>query len=156
MPASYSFTSRWSVPLAAPRVWDEVERMLRPGADGTWWPGVRIEAPAASLAPGEHLLLAVRSPLGYRLRVRLTIDAVDPGRSLAASSDGDLQGTGCMTVEPAGEEASVLVFDWDVATARPWMNATAWLLRPAFERAHSHVMAAGERGLRARLEQTAG
>ncbi|WP_164861688.1 hypothetical protein [Microbacterium sp. CPCC 204701] len=46
---------------------------------------------------------------------------------------------------------TVVVFQRDVETRRAWMNATAWALRPAFERAHARVMDRGEEGLRAAL-----
>jgi len=38
-----------------------------------------------------------------------------------------------------------------VSTERKWMNATAFLLRPAFGWAHARVMAEGESGLRSVL-----
>ncbi|WP_461471655.1 SRPBCC family protein [Microbacterium sp. HJ5] len=153
MPAEYSFVSRWHVPVPAERAWQEIERMLRPGAGPTWWPGVRLIEPPATLAPGERLRLGVRSPLGYRLEIGLTLDEVDIGRSIAASSRGDLRGRGRVTVTADGDAASAVVFDWDVVTERRWMNATAWVLRPAFERAHAHVMRSGERGLRREIER---
>ncbi|MCH6229505.1 hypothetical protein MK786_01980 [Microbacterium sp. CFH 31415] len=166
MPAEYSFVSRWSVPADADRVWRETVRLLTtPSGDGapdltgpgtTWWPGVRFEGAPASLEPGVILFLTVRSPLGYRLRVRLTVDDIEPGRTLATSSAGDLRGRGRLSVEPDGDAASVVVFLWDVVTERRWMNTWAWALRPAFEGAHAHVMRAGERGLREELAGRSG
>lgn len=150
MPAAYSFASRWRLPVPAERVWDELERQLHPGQVSTWWPGLTVPMAPRRLEAGERLVLAVRSPLGYVLHMRLELTDVVPGRTLAATSDGDLRGSGRMTVNPAGDEASV-GFQWDVETRRAWMNATAWLLRPAFERAHAHVMRRGEEGLRAAL-----
>ncbi|MFB8147051.1 hypothetical protein ACFC1W_09920 [Microbacterium sp. NPDC056003] len=120
MPAEYSFVSRWSIPADADRVWRETIRLVRrssgagvadpTGPRTTWWPGVRFEDAPASLEAGSTLRLAVRSPLGYRLRVRLTVDDVGPGRTLAASSAGDLRGRGRLSVEPDGDAASVVVF----------------------------------------------
>ena len=125
--------------------------MLRPGAEASWWPGVAVAESRAVLAPGTSLLLAVRSPLGYRLRVRLTITDIERGRMLAAAGAGDLRGTGRVEIAAAAGEAASVVFHWDVVTERPWMNATAFALRPVFVRAHERVMARGERGLRAAL-----
>ncbi len=150
MPAAYSFATRWRVPVPAERAWDELERQLRPGHVPSWWPGVTVPMAPRRLEAGERMVLAVRSPLGYVLRMRLELTDVVPGRTLAATSDGDLRGSGRVTVEPAGDEASVR-FEWDVETRRAWMNATAWLLRPVFARAHAHVMRRGEEGLRAAL-----
>jgi len=161
MRAEYTFVSHWRVPASAARAWAEIERMIaasdpvtdparreRTDPRPAWWPGVDVVQPATELAPGEQLTIAVRSPLGYRLRVRLMIDDVDPGWALTAQSRGDLRGRGRIVVEPDGDEAAVITFHWDVVTERRWMNATAWLLRPVFERAHGHVMRAGERGIR--------
>ena len=153
MPATYSFVSRWAVPVPAERAWAELERMLLPGADRRWWPQLTLPMPPRRLAPGERAVLAVRSPLGYSLRMRLEITDVDPGRALGAASDGDLRGSGRVMVGSDGDAASVIEFHWDVETRKPWMNATAWALRPVFERAHAHVMRRGERGLRRLLEE---
>lgn len=127
--------------------------MLVPGAHRAWWPGVTVPMAARRVEPGERVVLAVRSPLGYTLRMRLEIVDVEPGRTIAAASDGDLRGSGRVTVEADGDGASI-VFHWDVQTRRAWMNATAFVLRPVFERAHAHVMRRGESGLRAVLTRS--
>nr|BFF11484.1 hypothetical protein GCM10025699_27870 [Microbacterium flavescens] len=139
----------------ADRTWREVERVVtsptavtvattRSGDSGlTWWRGVHVEEAPATLEPGAIVRLAVRSPIGYRLRISLTIVEVAPGRALSATSAGDLRGRGRLRVERDGDAASVVVFHWDVATERRWMNVGARALRPAFERAHAHVMRAG-------------
>ncbi|WP_019179242.1 hypothetical protein [Microbacterium yannicii] len=174
MPAEYSFVSRWRVPASADRTWEELERRLRPssqagGEQAPWWPGLAVDMAPRRLAAGERLVLTVRSPLGYRLRLLLELTLVEPGRRLAARSDGDLRGGGAVTIEAAGVEAgpmrpeapgdapaapgggvgTVVEFQWDVETRRAWMNATAPVLRAVFERAHAHVMRRGEAGLRA-------
>jgi len=153
----YSFVSRWTLPASAERCWAEIERMLQPAAGVSWWRGVALVEPPEALGAGERMMLVVRSPLGYRLRVHLTITDVIPGRSIAAASHGDLRGSGLLQVIPdasnvdAGGAASI-VFHWDVATERRWMNATAFALRPVFQHAHASVMRAGERGLLRALE----
>ena len=163
MPARYSFESRWALPVRPERVWSELERTLLPGdPQRAWWPGLTVTMPPRRLRTGERMLVTVRAPLGYRLRVLLEITDIDPGRTLAATSTGDLRGVGRLTVapaetswaagtEPGGDVGTVIVFEWDVRTRPPWMNAAAWLLRPVFERAHTHVMRRGETALRARL-----
>lgn len=152
MAARYSFVSRWQVPAPRERVWTELVRMLEVGGSPTWWRAVTVTERPAAVEPGARVGLRVRSPLGYALRVRLTVTAVETGGLLAADGSGDLAGHGRIEVEGAGEAASVVTTHWEVATTRAWMNRTAWLLRPAFERAHAHVMRAGETGLRAALE----
>ncbi len=155
MGATYAFVTRWEIDADAERCWDAIEGMLRPGARvAPWWPGVSIADRPRAVAVGERLALAVRSPLGYALRMRLTLTQVEPGRVLAAESDGDLHGTGRIEVIATGASSCTVVIDWSVETRRPWMNATAGILRPLFERAHARVMRRGERGLRALLAGT--
>ena len=150
MPATYSFVSRWRLPVPPERAWHELVRTLRPGAGVAWWPGFSLTMAPRRLASGERMIVAVRSPLGYTLRCRLEISDVDPGRAIEVRSDGDLRGWGSAEVRaavPGGAAGAVVVLRWDVETRRAWMNATAWLLRPAFERAHGRVMRRGEEGL---------
>ena len=151
MPATYMFVSRWRVPVPPERTWDELARSLRPGAGPEWWPGLTVRMAPRRLVGGERMVIAVRSPLGYVLRMRLEIADVEPGAAISARSDGDLRGSGRVEIRADGERACVVEFSWHVETRRAWMNATAWLLRPAFERAHAHVMRRGEEGLRAEL-----
>ncbi|MFE5409835.1 hypothetical protein [Microbacterium sp. NPDC056569] len=152
MTARYSFVSRWQLPVPSERAWTELERMLRPGAGRRWWSALTLPMPPRRLVAGERMVLAVRSPLGYSLRVLLELRDIEPGRAIGATSEGDLRGSGRVTVDADGAAASVVTFHWDVETRRTWMNATAWLLRPVFERAHAHVMRAGQRGMLAALE----
>lgn len=119
--------------------------------DERWWPGVTVPQPVRAVDTGERLTLAVRSPVGYRLRVALVVTAVTPGRMLTADATGDLRGTGRVEIVPDGADAASVLFRWEVETERAWMNATAWLLRPVFTAAHVYVMARGERGLRRAL-----
>ncbi len=121
--------------------------MLR-GGRVPWWPAVEISDAPAETSVGGTFALSVRSPLGYRLRTHLTLTEVAPVRSLAASSVGDLRGHGRIELERAAG-GTIVTTRWDVVTARAWMNATAFLLRPLFAAAHARVMRAGERGLRA-------
>ena len=151
MPAVYSFVSRWRVPGPPERAWRELTRSLRPGAGPRWWPGLTVPMAPRRLVAGERMVVAVRSPLGYLLQMRLELTDIVPGRAIAARSDGDLRGSGRVEIRGDGAEASVVEIFWDVETRHGWMNATAWLLRPAFERAHARVMRRGEEGLRAVL-----
>lgn len=171
MSASYSFGSQWRLPVAPQRAWDELVRALAPGAGPRWWPGFALAMAPRRMVPGERMVIEVRGAFGYRLRMRLEITEVDPGRAIAASSDGDLRGSGRIEIRadgdaagptrpeapddaqaaPGGGVGTIVEFFWDVETRRAWMNASAWLLRPAFERAHARVMRRGEEGFRAAL-----
>lgn len=149
MPAAYSFLSRWDVPATPERCWGELQRMLRPGAV-SWWRAVRVAEAPPALGPGSEVVLVVRSPLGYRLRVQLRVTEIVEGRSVAATSTGDLRGAGRLDIVAAAG-GSILTWRWDVETGKRWMNAAAPALRPIFVRAHTHVMRRGEAGLRSAL-----
>lgn len=147
MGSAYRFVSRWPMPAPPSRCWAQLERMLRPDGD-SWWPGVRVAEPPTRIAAGERLTLVVRSPLGYALRMRLRVTAVEPPRLIVAESTGDLRGEGVVTLS-AVPTGSLIEIRWAVTTERGWMTASGLVLRPAFVAAHRRVMARGERALRA-------
>ncbi|WP_434811160.1 hypothetical protein [Microbacterium sp. bgisy189] len=140
----YAFTSHWSVPLEVHACWaaiaDAVERGETP-----WWPGVRLEP--GPLRDGEERMLVVRSPLGYRLRVRVRFCEVDPPRRLAAHARGDLVGGGSIALTPAGSHGTLVTWVWTVRAHTQWMRLLEPVLRPVFGLAHATVMARGRRGL---------
>lgn len=145
----YRFRTVWRVAATREACWREVVAALGPGAQ-TWWRGVRVESAPRTLAAGEPFVLAVRAPLGYRLRMRMRLEQVEVASLLRAGAVGDLWGDGELTLRGV-PEGSELVFTWTVQTTRPWMTATAWLLRPAFVAGHATIMRRGERALRRRL-----
>jgi hypothetical protein len=149
MTAAYTFVSRWRAPATRERCWEVLSATLSPRDAGCepapWWPDVTIVEAPTRIEPGSVIRLDVRSPFGYRLRVRLELTRVDAPTSLAAVSEGDLRGEGTLDIVPA-EEGSVLTWTWRVSVRRPWMRATGWLLRPLFVVAHTFVMRRGERG----------
>lgn len=140
----YAFVSRWEVAATPERCWAELSRVLRSGGV-TWWPAVRIIAAPPDPQPGGEIVLGVRSPLGYTLRVTLTLTEVVPARAIAVVSAGDLDGRGRLQLDEAPGGA-VLTWTWEVTTRRRWMRVAGPALRPAFVAAHRAVMRRGERG----------
>lgn len=151
MSDSYRFETRWLLDADPSRCWAQMEALLTPGSS-SWWSSVTVPRPPARLAVGEEMTLQVRSPLGYRLRVELTLTEVEEPTRLAATSAGDLAGIGRIIVTPHGGGSDVRVL-WEVAVRKRWMRAVAPIMRPAFAWAHERVMDDGERSLRARLDQ---
>lgn len=147
----YRFTSRWVVSASPERCWAMLEHSLASGRI-PWWPAVAVDATTADLAAGDVVLLRVRSPLGYRLHVVLTVTHVEPPREIAASASGDLAGRGRLRLrdDPAG---AALEWTWDVTLRRRWMRAADPVLRPVFALAHRLVMRRGERGFVASLAE---
>jgi hypothetical protein len=154
MAAPYRFRTRWFIAVPPDRCWDEILAALRPGA-ATWWPGVHVESAPERLEAGGRVVLAVRSPVGYRLRMRLDLTSVVPGTSLEAASVGDLDGTGAMVLQPAAG-GTAIIFRWEVRLRRRWMRATSAVLRPVFVAAHTAVMRRGESGFRRRVSDAPG
>jgi hypothetical protein len=71
-------------------------------------------------------------------------------RLIEADAWGELEGTGRWRLfEQAGVTA--VLYQWNVATTKPWMNALAPALRPAFRWNHDWVMRNGGAGLAALL-----
>ncbi len=114
-----------------------------------WWPGLR----ATDVRPARDGLVGSRADLelraarwAYALRFDIEVTAASAPHRTVLAVDGDLVGTG--RVDLAGVAGGTTVrLDWQVATARGWMNATAPLLAPVFAAAHARAMRAGERGL---------
>ena len=59
---------------------------------------------------------------------------------------GELEGVGRWRFYEQDGVTAVL-YEWNVATTKPWMNRLAPLLRPAFEWNHDWVMARGGEGI---------
>ncbi|MBQ1444575.1 MAG: SRPBCC family protein [Renibacterium salmoninarum] len=152
----YSFHTVWTLPASPERCWHELVALR---SWQLWWPAFQPEQPAGSgpARPGDQIALRVRSPLGYRLRLRLEITGVVPMRRLDVAGSGDLAGVGRADFEAAGsigQPSTVLRIDWTVATTKAWMNALAPVAAPAFAWAHGKVMADGERRFRRHLDRT--
>jgi hypothetical protein len=69
---------------------------------------------------------------------------------MEGDAEGDLTGRGRWRLFEQGGMTAVL-YEWDVRTTKPWMNAVAPLARPLFERNHDVVMRWGGEGLARRL-----
>lgn len=173
---SYQFRSVWNLTAPPERCWNE---LLRRQSWRRWWPALRGSAgrstaqdgqwPGQALDVGSVVPLTVRSPLGYHLRVRLTVTQWRPPHWLAVVSDGDLAGSGYAsfteTTKPwsgngtaarpqtaVGPQTGVRVsagtqlrIVWRVSTRLAWMNRIAPVAAPVFRAAHAAVMWQGRR-----------
>src|SRR3546814_12778744 len=96
--------------------------MLRP--DGrSWWPGLRVSEAPTVLECGEELALVLRSPIGYRLRIRLSLVDSVPARRLVARSTGDPAGVGALELVDAGQAGAGIRFRCGVSTRLASMHA---------------------------------
>ncbi|GAA3660618.1 hypothetical protein [Microbacterium marinilacus] len=149
MAAPYSFRTVWRVDALPDRVWRALTAAVT-GRSASWWRAMRVVSPARRIDRGEQMRAEVHAPLGYRLRLVLTLTRVRPGHAISAESSGDLEGRGSVEVRREGAGSEVR-FAWDVEVRRRWMRLLDPVLRPVFAVAHRMVMRAGERGLREAL-----
>lgn len=142
MNADYELVSRWTVACSRDELWDALDQLLETADPMIWWPSLEVVS-----YDGDSMAVRTRSGLGYTLRFTLhDLEARRP-ESMTFSATGDLRGTGQVLFAGSGTGASVMNIAWRVATDRPWMRWTGWLLRPVFVAAHRLVMRQGERQL---------
>ena len=142
----FSLSTLWRLEAPADRVWDALYDVH---SWPTWWSyvrGVTELAPGDARGVGALRRYTWTSRLPYSLTFEMRATVVERPFRLEGVAVGELDGTGRWTLQQAGSATSVR-YDWDVATTRPWMNALAPLLAPAFRWNHGAVMAAGGRGL---------
>jgi len=141
MNSEYMFRSRWHVGHTRESLWDSLEALLETDDPMPWWPSVQV-----THYDGDDLELRAASFLGYALTFRLAdLESFRPER-LTFTSKGDLRGTGEVTFVDLGARSAMDIY-WRVATDRPWMRRTAWVLRPLFVGAHHLIMRQGEKHL---------
>lgn len=148
--ASYSFLTTWCLTAPIRDAWDAISDSER---YPEWWKAVRS---VTELEPGgEHGLGALmrmqwRTRLPYSLQFDTRVTRVEPPHLLEGHASGELEGVGVWRLyeSPAG---TAIVYSWDVATTRTWMNRLAPVARPAFAWNHGWVMREGAKGLAARL-----
>jgi uncharacterized protein YndB with AHSA1/START domain len=147
--SEYSFLTTWC--LEAPRepVWDAIwdsEKWPQ------WWRGV---AAAEKLADGDENGVGQvgryswRSKLPYDLDFTMTTTQVERPYLLEGEASGELAGTGRWRLlsEAGSKPVTAVVYEWNVHTTKPWMNAIAPLAAPLFAWNHDWVMRNGGEGL---------
>lgn len=148
--ADYAFLTTWLLDAPRQRVWEAVHDQA---SWPSWWRGVEE---AVELRPGDAdgvgsvSRMVWKSALPYRVSFEVTTTRVERPTLLEGQAVGELEGTGRWRFYEQDGVTAVL-YEWNVATTRPWMNHLAPLLRPAFEWNHDWVMARGGEGIAALL-----
>ena len=146
----FALVTYWHLDVPIEPVWEAlyaVEDWPR------WWKYVRaVEQLRAGDASGVGAIRRYTwaSRLPYQLTFEMCSTIVDRPHRLEGEAIGELTGIGCWTLSESASGTQVR-YDWEVATTRPWMNALAPILAPAFRWNHGQVMAEGGRGLAAHL-----
>jgi hypothetical protein len=144
--ADYAFLTTWLLDSPRLPVWEAIHDQA---SWPSWWRGVEE---AVELRPGDedgvgsisHMVW--RSLLPYRVSFEVTTTRVDRPNLMEGHAVGELEGIGRWRLYERDGVTAVL-YEWNVATTRPWMNRLAPLLRPAFEWNHDWVMARGGEGI---------
>jgi uncharacterized protein YndB with AHSA1/START domain len=149
--SDYTFVTEWVIPASQDRVWKELSD---PEAWPRWWRGVEeVTLLRAGDADGIGALRRYtwKSKLPYRLTFMMETTRIEPQTLIEGRATGELEGRGLWTIHAAGEAATEIRYDWEVATTRAWMRALAPMARPFFNWNHDVIMEWGRIGLVARV-----
>ena len=114
-----------------------------------WWRGaerVSLLVPGDSNRVGGRYRIEWRSRVPYPLAFEFTVERVDRPVLMEGRAEGELSGRGRWRLLEEGGVTAVL-YEWNVATSKRWMNLVAPLARPVFAWNHDVVMRWGGEGL---------
>jgi hypothetical protein len=144
--AEYSFLTTWLLESPRDPIWAAIHDQER---WPEWWRGVEV---AKEVRGGDDdgvgtiSRMVWKSWLPYRVSFEVLTTRVDYPDLMEGRATGELEGVGRWRLYEQGGVTAVL-YQWNVATTRPWMNALAPALRPVFEWNHDWVMRQGGEGL---------
>jgi hypothetical protein len=148
--AHYSFLSTWVLDAPIERVWDAIHATER---WPEWWRGVKVAEKLGNGGEngvGSRHRYVWRSKLPYDIEFTMRTTRVQRPHLLEGVATGQLQGIGRWRL--AEGRGTTVVYEWDVETTIPWMNAVAPLGRPVFHWSHDLVMRNGAHGLAGLLD----
>jgi uncharacterized protein YndB with AHSA1/START domain len=144
--AHYSFLTTWLLDSPREPVWEAIYAQER---WPEWWRGVEA-ADELRAGDGDRVgavsRMVWRSLLPYRVRFQVTTTRVERPHLMEGEAVGELSGVGRWRLYE-DEGATAVLYEWNVATTRPWMNLLAPVARPIFEWNHDWVMARGGEGI---------
>jgi uncharacterized protein YndB with AHSA1/START domain len=143
--ASYSFLTTWILDAPRESVWDAIYEVESWPA---WWRGVkRVDKLEHGNGDGvgARYRHEWRSAIPYPVRFETRITGIERLQLIEAEADGELAGTGRWRFFDGS--ATVVTYEWNVRTTRPWMNLLAPVARPVFRWNHNVVMHKGGAGL---------
>jgi uncharacterized protein YndB with AHSA1/START domain len=144
--ADYRFLTTWLLESPREPVFDAIyDQASWP----SWWRGVEEASeisPGAESGVGTVARMVWKSLLPYRVEFEVTTTHVERPCLLQADAVGELSGIGRWRLYEQGGVTAV-VYEWNVATTKAWMNLLAPVARPAFEWNHDWVMSHGGTGI---------
>ena len=144
--ADYRFVTTWCLDAPVESVYDAIDDAAR---WPEWWKGVeravKLEEGDAD-GIGRLWELTWRSALPSDLTFTCRVTRRDRPHVIEGTADGELIGVGRWRLY-SGPAGTAAVYEWNVRTARPWMNRLAPVARPLFAWNHDVVMRQGAEGL---------
>ncbi len=149
----YHFVTEWKIQGAIETVYDILAEPLH--YPDWWFPGYltarELNFPGAGKI-GRVVSFELKGVIPYRLSWQVeSVEETRPYR-LAARSGGDFVGEGIWTLSQENSVVKV-IFDWKIRVEKPFLKFFSPLLRPFFIWNHHKVMAAGEAGLKLKLNR---
>jgi len=144
--ADYEFLTTWLLESPLEPVWETVYDQAR---WPQWWRGVEEAEEVrggGESGVGTVSRLVWKSLLPYRVEFEVTTTKVERLKLLEADAVGELSGVGRWRFYEQDGVTAVL-YEWNVATSKAWMNLLAPVARPVFEWNHDWVMARGGEGI---------
>jgi uncharacterized protein YndB with AHSA1/START domain len=146
MAADYRFLTTWLLTAPREQVWDAVYDSER---WPEWWQGV-LEAEKLEegneTGVGQYGRYVWKSKLPYKVEFHVRTTKVEKPYLLEGDAEGELAGVGRWRLFEQGGVTAVL-YEWNVSTTSPWMNAISPIARPVFAVNHDYVMRNGGTGM---------
>ncbi len=122
--AQYCFSTTWRIEAPLPAVWAAVRDVAH---WPHWWKNVER---VVEIAPGTGEGIGAvhrywwKGVLPYRIVFDMHVTHMNPLVALEGEATGDVLGTGRWEFSNDGA-ATIVRYDWQVHTSRPWMNLLA-------------------------------
>lgn len=142
---NYQFTHSWRLQTTSRKVWEMISDFEK--IDN--WEGVtfcKVHQSAHPHGIGDGYRMNIRTRFGYRLSFDFIVVEKREGKLIRLEASGDLHGHGIFRLEQTGDW-TVLHYQWEVQTRKPWMRICEPWLRPFFIWNHNQVIYRGIRGL---------
>lgn len=151
----YHLTTLWCLDAPLDAVW---EAICDCESWPQWWKGaervVTLECGDAG-GLGARREYIWKSALPFRLTFVARVTRIEPLRLIEGAVEGVLAGTGCCRLWQE-QGLTIVRYEWQVRTARRWMNLLSPLVKPALRWNHDLLMRAGGIGLARHLRARQG